>query len=124
MAVIIGLAFLNRLGITQFNSLPVIAFALNAEAQKFLTPNYSYSLAMTFRPHVDYRADIVAVKQPFQVLVGKDNEVFYAERFSLVFQEAGKTVPVIILPEVGHSDIILKPSAINAVTAAMEQLEI
>ena len=117
---IIALTLLNRFGITRFNTLPVLAFGLTAEAQKFLTPTYSYALATNFRPHDDYRADIGAAKQPLRVLVGTDDEVFYADRFSAVFEAAGRPVPVILLPGVGHVDITLKPAAIQAVTETME----
>ena len=70
---IIALTLLNRFGITRFNTLPVVAFALMAGAQQFLTPTYSYALATNFRPHDDYRADIGAAKQPLRVLVGTDD---------------------------------------------------
>ena len=118
---IIGLTFLNRLGMTQLNSLPVLAFALGAEARQFLTPTYSYALAMNFRPHNNYRADIVAAERPLQVLVGEDDELFYAEQFSAVFQAAGKPATVQTLPGVDHIGLTLKPAAIQAVIAAAEQ---
>ena len=117
---IIALTFLNRFGITRFNTLPVLAFALTAEAQQFLTPTYSYALATNFRPHNDYRADIGAAEQPLRVLVGQDDEVFHADQFSAVFEEAGRPVPVTLLPGVGHVDITLQPAAIQAITGAIE----
>ena len=120
---IIGLAFLNRLGITHFNGLSVIAFALTTEAQKLLTPSYSYALAMNFRPQSDYQANIAAPTQPLQILVGEADEVFYAEQFATVFEQAGRRVTVIILPKLGHIDITLEPSAIEAVTEAMGSFE-
>ena len=120
VARIIALTFLNRFGITRFNTLPVVAFALTAEAQQFLTPTYSYALATNFRPHDDYRADIGAAEQPLSVLVGQDDEVLYADQFSAVFEEAGRPVPVTLLPGVGHVDITLQPAAIQAVTETIE----
>ena len=118
---IVGLTILNRFGLTRLNSLPVQAFALGAEARQFLTPTYSHALAMNFRPHNDYRADIVAAERPLQVLVGEDDELFYAEQFSAVFQAAGKSVPVQTLSRVDHIGLTLKPAAIQAVIAAAEQ---
>ncbi len=120
VARIIALTFLNRFGINRFNTLPVLAFALTAEAQQFLTPTYSYALEKNFRPHDDYRADVVAAKQPLRVLVGQDDEVFYADQFSAVFEEAGRPVPVTLLPGVGHADITLQPAAIQAITETIE----
>ncbi len=120
VARIIALTFLNRFGITRFNTLPVVAFALTVEAQQFLTPAYSYALSTNFRPHNDYRADIVAAKQPLHVLVGQEDEIFHADQFSAVFEEAGRPVPVILLPGVGHVDITLQPAAIQAITETLE----
>lgn len=122
VARIIALTFLNRFGITRFNTLPVVAFALTVEAQKFLTPTYSYALATNFRPHDDYRADIGAAEQPLRVLVGQDDEIFHADQFSAVFEEAGRPVPVALLPGVGHVDITLQPAAIQAVTETIGSL--
>ena len=118
----IGLVILNRLGNTRFNDLPVLAFAVDAEAQSILTPQYSFSLAQNFRPRDDYRVDIVAARQPMEVLVGQNDEVFYADRFAAVFGEAGKDVPITIVPETGHMDLVLKPAAIQATVAAFERL--
>ena len=120
VARIIALTFLNRFGITRFNTLPVVAFALTAEAQQFLTPTYSYALATNFRPHNDYRADIGAAEQPLRVLVGQDDEIFHADQFSAVFEEAGRPVPVTLLPGVGHVDITLQLAAIQAITETIE----
>ena len=100
--------------------MPVLAFALTAEAQQFLTPTYSYALATNFRAHDDYRADIGAAKQPLHLLVGQDDEVLYSDQFSAMFEEAGRPVPVTLLPGVEHVDITLQPAAIQAITEAVE----
>ena len=120
VARIIALTFLNRFGVTRFNTLPVVAFALTAEAQQFLTPTYSYALATNFRLHDNYRADIVAAKQSLSVLVGQDDEVLHADQFSAVFEEAGRPVPVTLLPGIEHIDITLQPAAIQAITETVE----
>lgn len=119
---VIGLTILNRIGITAFNKLPVIKFALTAEAEKSLTPTYSYALEQNFRPHDVYRSDIRAASQPMQVLVGQDDELFNTAHFEAVFNETGMHIPVTIVPEMGHIDIILKPVAIQAAVAAVQRL--
>ena len=81
-----------------------------------------YALATNFRPHDDYRADIRAAKQPLYVLVGQDDEIFYADQFSTVFEEAGRPVPVTLLPGVGHVDITLQPAAIQATAETLDSL--
>jgi pimeloyl-ACP methyl ester carboxylesterase len=119
---ILGLAALNALGVSAFNHLPVIAFALQPEAQKLLTPQYSYSLAMNFRPHRDYQADIASVSRPIVVLVGEDDEQFFPERFAAEFAAAKFPVAISIIPTIGHIDLTLSPLGAASVAKAIEQL--
>ena len=119
---ILGLVILNRIGISSFNHLPVTAYALTPEAWKFLTPRYSFSLAMNFRPHHNYRADIAAASQPMEVLVGQDDDQFYPERFAPEFSIAGRDVPVSIVPATGHMDLTLAPVAIQAAVTSIDRL--
>jgi alpha-beta hydrolase superfamily lysophospholipase len=119
---ILGLIALNRLGISSFNHLPVTAFALPPEVHKLLTPSYSFALALNFRPHNDYRADISAASQPMEVLVGEKDDQFRPERFSSEFSSAGRAVPVTIVPATGHIDLTLKPAAVEAVVKSIGRL--
>lgn len=118
----LGLIVLNRVGISSFNHLPVSAYALRPEEQKVLTPRYSFALAMNFRPHYNYRADIAAVSQPMEVLVGQDDDEFYPERFAPEFSVAGKEVPVSIVPATGHIELALTPAAIQAAVESIARL--
>ena len=120
---IVAISILNRFGVRAFNDLPVIKFALSAEAKKFLTPQYSFALAQNFRPERDYQANIRAVRQPLRVVVGQDDEVFFADRFAGIFQAAGKSVPVTLLPGIDHIALSLDPVAIRAAIAAVESMD-
>jgi pimeloyl-ACP methyl ester carboxylesterase len=119
---VFGLVALNRLGISWFNYLPVTAFALAPEVQKLLTPRYSFALALNFRPHIDYRADIAAASQPMEVLVGEKDDQFHPERFSSEFSSAGRAVPVTVVPATGHIELTLKPEAVQAVVKSIGRL--
>lgn len=119
---ILGLVILNRIGISSFNYLPVTAYALKPEAQKLLTPRYSFALAMNFRPHNNYRADIAAATQPMEVMVGQNDDQFYPERFSSEFSTAGRAVPVLIVPATGHIDLALSPVAVQAAVESIGRL--
>ena len=68
---IAALTILNRLGVTSFNSLPIIRFALPKEHETDLTPAYSFSLQQNFRPRDDYMADIRHVHQPMAVVTAQ-----------------------------------------------------
>ncbi len=120
---IIAISVLNGFGIRSFNDLPVTRFALSEEARDFLTPQYSFSLAQNFGPERDYQANIRAVRQPLRVLVGQNDEVFYADQFANVFKAAGKDVPVKVLPGIDHISLTLNPAAIQAAIATVESMD-
>ena len=120
---IIAISFLNGFGVHGFNDLPVIRFALTKENAKFLTPEYSFALAQNFRPERDYQANIRAVRQPLRVLVGQNDEVFYADKLASVFKTAGKDVPVTLLPGIDHISLTLDPAALQAAISAVESMD-
>lgn len=113
---------LNAGGLRAFNDLPVTRFALNEEVKGALTSQYSFALAQNFRPERDYRANIRAVEQPLHVVVGRDDEVFYADQFSGVFKSEGKDVPTTLVPGIGHIPLTLDSSAIQAAIAAVGRM--
>ena len=119
---IIVIATLNRFGIRSFNSLPVLSFAVNEKTKAILTTEYSYSLTMNFGPQRDYLADLRNMHQPFRVLVGANDEVYYPDRFAEVFKQAGKSTSVTIVPGVDHVQLILSPVAFEKSIEALKSL--
>lgn len=119
---IVGLALLNRIGVTRLNDLPVTAFALGEPERALLTPTYSYALAVNFRPHDDWQADVSGVRRPLDVLVGADDEVFRPDRFEAALAEAGRRVPVTIVPGASHVGLTLDRAGIEATVAAVTRL--
>src|SRR5215471_21068345 len=119
---IIAIATLNRFGIHIFNSLPVLRFAVNENAKAILTPEYSYSLTMNFGPQRDYLVDLRNMHQPFRVLVGANDEVYYPDRFAEVLKQAGKSTSVAMVPGVDHVQLILSPVAFEKSIEALKSL--
>lgn len=120
---IVAVSALDSVGISRFNELPVVMFALRPEFQNVLTPYYALALARNFGPHLNYRGDIAAVSQPMEVLVADRDEQFYPERFSSEFSAARQKVPVSIVPGVdSHIGLTLAPTAIQATVAAVGRL--
>ena len=119
---IVGLLMLNRIGISCLNRLPVTCYALSPEAEKLLTPSYSYSLAMNYRPHWDYQSDITSATLPLEVVVGEDDEMFYADRFATEFNSLGRAIQVSIVPQTGHIDLTLSTNAIEAAALAVARV--
>jgi len=119
----IAIAVMSGLGIHAFDHLPVVRYAVDDAAMKFLTPVYSFTLTQNYRPERDYKATIRAVRRPLRVLAGQDDEVFYADRFEAVFRAEGKNIPVELIPGVNHIGVSLDPKALRAAVEAVSQLD-
>lgn len=119
---VLALSYLNALGIQKFNYLPVTRFALNEEAKKFLTPEYSFALASNFQAKRDYQENIRAAHQPCAIVAGTQDEVFYTDRLDAIFQSLGKNWPVTLVPGIGHIPLILETKAVNAAVNAVEAM--
>jgi non-heme chloroperoxidase len=120
---LISLTILNNFGITQFNDLPVMNYALNDKAKEFLTPTYSYSLATNFRPRPDYKDDMHRVKKPCMVIVGASDEIFYAEKFEQVIHAERPDWPVLLVPDAGHTSLIINPESVSTIVANVARLQ-
>jgi hypothetical protein len=57
------------------------------------------------------------------VLVGQNDEVFFADKFASVFKAAGKDIPVTILPGIDHIALTLNPTAIQAAVNTVEDMD-
>lgn len=119
---IIAIATLNGFGVRAFNSLPVLRFALGENTKTILTPEYSYSLTMNFGPQRDYLANLRSIHQPFRVLIGANDEVYYPDRFADVLKQAGKDTAVTVIPGVDHIHLILSPMAFEKSIEALKDL--
>ncbi|MBP2653597.1 MAG: alpha/beta hydrolase [Firmicutes bacterium] len=113
---VVALSVLNQAGIRCFNNLDVNAFAINDAAKNVLTPAYSFALATNFRPLNNYQANILAAKQPMSLIVGQDDELFYADQFGPVFEKAGRPIKITFVPGVGHIGLTLDDAAIHTIT--------
>ena len=119
---IIAIATLNGFGIRTFNSLPVLRFAVSENAKGILTPEYSYALTMNFGPQRDYLANLRSMHQPFRILIGANDEVYYPDRFAEVLKQAGKDTSVTMVPGVDHVQLILSPVAFEKSIEALKNL--
>ena len=115
---LVALTLLNRIGITWWNHLSVLQFALDEASRAGLTPRYSYTVAMNFRPHNDYQSDIRNARSTVCIVAGQDDELFYADRFADVFAQAGKPVQVTLVPGVNHMGLTLDAVAVQTVAQA------
>ncbi len=116
---IIALRTLNAVGVHWFNGLPIVAFAIDRDAPVPLVGAYSYRMQMNFSAPRDAVARLAAVKQPMMVLVGSDDEIFYADRYATVIHQQRADVPVVLVPGVNHMGMVTDPRALAAIDSAM-----
>lgn len=74
---------------------------------------------LAFAPHDEYRGDIRGSHQPMRIVAGSEDELFYGSRYAGVFSDAGKPVPVTLVPGVNHMGLTLDPLAMPAIIDAV-----
>jgi len=122
---IVGLALLNRVGVTALNGLPTVAFATSPGR-----PNqtWSYRLMENFGPpglnklHGDpILAAAKAAPAPIAVIAGAKDESMVPSAYPQAFAGVTPPVRVTILPGVGHMDLLSAPTAVPVVIDAVER---
>lgn len=109
----IGLTMLNNVGIKLFNSLPVLFFNRPKEwSDPLQAESYSYRLNESFSPQA-YEKNLQKNNKPVLVLVGADDEAFYAEKFEAVFSKNAPHALVKIIPKVKHLNLSNNEDTIN-----------
>ena len=99
------------------------SLALDEQARRILTPEYSFNLATNFRPQRDYEANLRAALQPCAVLAGTADELFFTDKLEPMFRSAGKNWPVQLLPGIGHIPLSLDPIATGTAAQMIETLQ-
>jgi non-heme chloroperoxidase len=110
----IALEILNWMGIDRFNGLAVVGFA-NAPEARNLAGCYSFRLAVDFGAPRDYLEALRSSSKPIALLVGGDDEVFYADRFAPLLRPVRPDLGITIVQGVGHTGMTGKRSGIDAV---------
>jgi len=121
----IAIALLDTVGVHAFDDLPVLRLPSTEDAKKsHLTSTYSFALAVNcFPERGDYRAAIRTVDRPLRVVVGRDDELFYADRYAEVFKAEGKDVPVTVVPGIQHVPLVLEPAPVQAAIEAVRAMD-
>ena len=94
---------------------------LTEEGRKTLTSEYSFALAMNYRPPLDYEAAIRAIRQPTSVLVGEKDELFRSEAFAPLFASLNALIPVAVVPDLGHVGLTVDEKGIAAVISEIRR---
>jgi fermentation-respiration switch protein FrsA (DUF1100 family) len=118
---IVTIVWLNRLGIHWFDGFPVISYAVSPEMAQTMTGSYSYRLATNFGAGRQYETYLRNIRRPAAVLVGDADEQVIADQFAPLFARLGVNIPVTVVPNMKHSDMIRNPTALQAIDRAVSR---
>jgi non-heme chloroperoxidase len=120
---IIAITWLDRVGIHWFDGFPVIGYAVSRDPSRDTTASYSYRLAANFGAGRDYETYLENIRQPAAILVGDADEQVVTEQFAPLLQRLGVSIPVTIVPNMKHADMIARPEALREVARAVSLQE-
>ncbi len=123
---LIGLTLLNAVGIRALNHLAVVQFnvppeILNGPQGDAATTFYTYRLDRSYLPRSDFRRDIAKLP-PFTVVVGTQDEAFYAEAYAPLMRAVTDKGLYHVVQGVGHMGIVDAPESRDAIRAAIQLL--
>lgn len=121
---VIALSLLNSLGLTIWNGLPAVAFALAPEqiADPSFAPDYTFRMLSSFGPHMDWAGDLRAVSRPMRVLIGDNDEIFDAAKMGPAIQAIRPDIPVAVVPGPDHVGLVASAAGQQASVAAVTAL--
>jgi non-heme chloroperoxidase len=120
---LVTIAWLGRVGIHWFDGFDVISYAISPERSQEMTASYSYRLTMNFSAGPQYETYLRNIRRPAAVLVGDADEQVVADQFAPLLQRLGVSIPVTIVPDMKHADMIAAPAALQAVVRAIDPHE-
>lgn len=116
---IVALSILHRFGLECCESLPVLAFALPQEAQRYVTTRYSFRLLSSFGPKDMRYRDLSGIDAPIDIIAGANDELMIAERYEDIAR-SGAHARVQIIAGVDHMGVVREPAALQAIVAAVK----
>ncbi len=112
---ILALRVLNALGITLFNRLVALRFAIGEEDLPVTTPDYSYRMMLGFAPKADYRANLKRITRPGVLIVGSEDQDFRAEAYPDDVIAHARGLRFRLLDGLNHMDLITVDRAFRAI---------
>ncbi len=112
-----ALCYLHAAGVRWLQRLPVLLCAV--PPGRDCTADYSFRLALNFRPNLDWVGDVRAIQAKTAVLIGEADELFNADAYTRLFAGLNEQVRVQVLQAVDHTSICMKASAVMAIRKAL-----
>jgi pimeloyl-ACP methyl ester carboxylesterase len=116
---IITISSLGRFGIHWFDGFPVISYAVSPENSQTKTASYSYRLAANFGAGLQHESYLRNIRRPAAILVGDADEQVVPDQYTPLLQRLGVNIPVTLVPNMKHTDMIATPAALQAVVRAI-----
>lgn len=119
---ILALSLLNRVGISAFDGLDVVAYAVPANAEGKRARIYTHRLLANMSLPRDWQPALGRIDKPTVVLVGANDQLFVAAAYADEIRAANPKISVDVLAGIDHMGIVLAPAAIEAAVRAAAQL--
>jgi len=120
---IVAISWLDRLGIHWFDGLPVISYAVSRDSSRDTTPSYSYRLSTNFSASRQYETYLKNIRRPAAIFVGDADEQVVADQFAPLLQRLDVNIPITIVANMKHADMIAAPGALQVVVRAISGQE-
>jgi alpha-beta hydrolase superfamily lysophospholipase len=111
----LGIRLLHKVGIECCDALPVLAFAVRPNSQRFQTGVYSYRLMTNFAVDRDYRRNLAAATRPVTIIAGKNDELMLAANYADAVRGLAAPVNVKLIDGVNHMGIVSDPAALSVI---------
>ncbi len=116
----IAIAILQHHGLDWFQSLPVIAYADDPSAAKYVTPVYSYRLLVNFGPPDDWRKAFATAPAPVDVFVGAQDQLMKAPAYVTALAPLAPNVRVTVFPGVDHMGVVYDPNVLASLVKTLK----
>ena len=111
---IAALVMMHRTGINCCEGLPVLAFAVAPNSERYLAPTYSFRLLVNFGTS-SYKTDLAAAKGPMTLFAGTADELMFADKFEEAIRAVAPKADVKLIEGVNHMAIVSAPNAVAAI---------
>jgi len=116
-----GLSMLNAMGIRSLNDMKVLEFNMPQEARDGTeTLSYSFRLNTAYSPG-NYKKDLGAITQPLLVIVGTEDQAFFAGKFKSVICQY-TNAEVRLIEGLTHFGVVIRPEVRPVIKEWLEGL--
>ena len=116
------LSLLNGAGISAFDGLDVIAYAVPPNAEGKRARIYTHRLLANMSLPRDWQPALGRIAKPSAVLVGENDQLFVASAYADEIRAANPKIGVEVLAGVDHMGMVIQPAATEAIVRAAQRL--